>query len=151
MCVFFFPWLMQTQIFLYKPSNTWQRIFTPTRIPRVYIQICHTTIDSTFASFRKLYLDSLAKTTEKHHVFGFRQSHDQQMAFWHNRDSGWRSRTKLHQKHLFRDSEHTYNRWFLTCFREHGVPSTWRWKFHELNTNFSLGLLKSSGVWKESE
>ena len=72
---------------------------------------------------------SFRQTTEKHHVFWFRQLHDQQMAFWHHRDSGRRSRTKLHQKHLFRDSEHKYNRWFLTCFREHGLPSTWRWKF----------------------
>ena len=42
------------------------------------------------------------------------------MAFWHHRDSGWRSRTKLHQKHLFRDSEHTYNRCFWHVFGSMG-------------------------------
>jgi len=52
--------------------------------------------------------------------FKFRQSHDQQMAFWNHRDSGWRSRTKLHQKHLFRDSEHTYNRCFWHVFGSMG-------------------------------
>ena len=42
------------------------------------------------------------------------------MAFWHHRDSGWTSRTKLHQKHLFRDSEHTYNRFFWHVFGSMG-------------------------------
>ena len=42
------------------------------------------------------------------------------MAFWNHRDSGWRSRTKLHQKHLFRDSEHTYNRCFWHVFGSMG-------------------------------
>ena len=64
---------------------------------------------------------SLHQTTEKNTMcFKFRQSHDQQMAFWNYRDSGWRSRTKLHQKHLFRDSEHTYNRCFWHVFGSMG-------------------------------
>jgi hypothetical protein len=92
----------------------------PQKFPGVIYRAATLTFGSFFRLVPETLSRSLRQTTEKHHVFWFRQLFDQQMAFWHHRDSGRRSRTKLHQKHLFRDSEHTYNRCFWHVFRSMG-------------------------------
>ena len=64
---------------------------------------------------------SLHQPTEKTpHVLNSANRMTNRWHFWNHRDSGWRSRTKLHQKHLFRDSEHTYNRCFWHVFGSMG-------------------------------
>ena len=64
---------------------------------------------------------SLHQTTEKTpRVLNSANHRTNRWLFWNHRDSGWRSRTKLHQKHLFRDSEHTYNRCFWHVFGSMG-------------------------------
>ena len=94
---------------IYTPKNS---PGSNTELPHSYWQFLHLNPETLSRSLRQ--------TTEKHHVFWFRQLFDQQMAFWHHRDSGRRSRTKLHQILLFRDLEHTWTDVFWHVFGSMG-------------------------------
>ena len=140
-----------SQVFLYKLSNAWQRICIPTKIPRGSAQICHTATGSFFASFRKLYLDSFAKLRKNTTCFDSANHNDQQMALWHHRDSGRRSRTKLHQEHLFMTwSIHTTDG-FWHVFGSMGFLQLEDEKFTNWKKLQSRSFLDSSGRSKESE
>ena len=65
--------------------------------------------------------------------------------FWRHKLNSYKQQMVFHQKPWLtarfyyetssqtsvHDMEHTYNRWFLTRFREHGIPSTWRENFRD--------------------
>ena len=121
-----------SSLFYIHLSDTWRWIY-PQKIPRGSILMCYIVTTSFLASFWKHYLDFLANLWKNSTFFRFCQPQ------WPT-DSVQESRMKLHRIHLFVTwSTHIYNRWFLTRFQEHGVPSTWRWKIHELK-KISLGL-----------
>ena len=95
-------------------------MYTHKKFPGVIYRDATLTFGSFFRLVPETLSRSLRQTTEKHHVFWFRQLFDQQMAFWHHRDSGRRSRTKLHQILLFRDLEHTWTDVFWHIFGSMG-------------------------------
>jgi len=95
---------------------------------------------------------SLHQTTEKTpRVLNSANHMTNRWLFWNHRDSGWRSRTKLHQNICFvTRSTHTTD--VFDMFSGAWGSFNLKIEIHELNTTkVSLGLLKSSGVLKESE
>ena len=91
-----------SRLFYIQFSNTWRWMYTHNKFPRVQHRIAKKgSLANFLASFRKHYLDFLAKLTEKVTVFSDTAScNDQQMALWQHHDSIRESRTKLHQLHM---------------------------------------------------
>ena len=115
--------------FLYSHKNTCQRKYAHNNFPGLVYSCLLKSTSKNNASLRKHYLDFLAFSPLEKLSLPTGLTH--QMVCWHIREMRWESRTNLFGKHLpniwsYTSTHSTHV--FLTCFREHMVPSTWRGK-----------------------
>ena len=122
-----------------------KRYVYPQEFPGVQYENCHTAIGSFFASIRKPYLDPFAKLRKNTMCF---DSANYMTNRWHFDITVTQAEDleRNYIRNICFVTRSTHITDGFDMFSGAWVSFNLKMEIHELNTNFSLGLLKSTGV-----
>ena len=133
-----------SSLFYIQLSNTWRWLYKTTiKFPGVFKQESRMVTGNFLASFRKHLYRSLRKNKHAESAYAFSaffrwllwptvtgSTSTVMSARWHFTEPWLSARfwNEFDITNICSWQEHAQNRWFVTRFREHGIPSTWRRK-----------------------